>query len=62
MLLKSTRVYPIVIVMEYNLENELTNKTFVVFAGQRVIGEPVAAGLALDDLKLWDPDFITAAK
>lgn len=59
MLLKSTRVYPIVIVMEYN---GLTNKTFVVFAGQRVIGEPVAAGLALDDLKLWDPDFITAAK
>jgi len=31
-------------------------------SGQRVIGEPVASGLALDDSKLWDPDFLTAAK
>jgi len=31
-------------------------------AGQRVIGEPVAAGLALDDSGIWDPDFVTAAK
>lgn len=62
MLLKSTRGYPIEIVIECNLENGLTNKTFVVFAGQRVIGEPVASGLALDDSKLWDPDFLTAAK
>ncbi|KAB1227520.1 Dihydropyrimidinase [Morella rubra] len=31
-------------------------------AGQRVIGEPIAAGLALDDSRIWDPDFITAAK
>ncbi|KAB1227519.1 Dihydropyrimidinase [Morella rubra] len=30
--------------------------------GQRVIGEPIAAGLALDDSRIWDPDFITAAK
>ncbi|GLT54254.1 hypothetical protein SLA2020_274660 [Shorea laevis] len=30
--------------------------------GQRVIGEPVAAGLALDGSGLWDPDFVTAAK
>ncbi|XP_059429554.1 dihydropyrimidinase [Corylus avellana] len=30
--------------------------------GQRVIGEPVAAGLALDDSGIWDPDFVTAAK
>lgn len=32
------------------------------FAGQRVIGEPVASGLVLDDSKLWDPDFKTAAQ
>ncbi|KAM7523449.1 hypothetical protein LguiA_013351 [Lonicera macranthoides] len=31
-------------------------------SGQRVIGEPVVSGLALDDSALWDPDFITAAK
>ncbi|XP_056169007.1 dihydropyrimidinase-like [Syzygium oleosum] len=31
-------------------------------SGQRVIGEPVVSGLVLDDSKLWDPDFITAAK
>jgi dihydropyrimidinase len=31
-------------------------------SGQRVIGEPVASGLALDDSKLWDPDFKTAAQ
>ncbi|KAM7523447.1 hypothetical protein LguiA_013349 [Lonicera macranthoides] len=31
-------------------------------SGQRVIGEPVVSGLALDDSGLWDPDFITAAK
>ncbi|KAG2671011.1 hypothetical protein I3760_14G113200 [Carya illinoinensis] len=30
--------------------------------GQRVIGEPTAAGLALDGSGVWDPDFITAAK
>ncbi|XP_040994407.1 dihydropyrimidinase-like [Juglans microcarpa x Juglans regia] len=30
--------------------------------GQRVIGEPIAAGLALDGSGVWDPDFITAAK
>ncbi|KAG4185910.1 hypothetical protein ERO13_A08G010200v2 [Gossypium hirsutum] len=30
--------------------------------GQKVIGEPVVSGLVLDDSKLWDPDFITAAK
>lgn len=27
-----------------------------------MIGEPVASGLALDDSKLWDPDFKTAAQ
>ncbi|XP_024545302.1 dihydropyrimidinase [Selaginella moellendorffii] len=31
-------------------------------AGQRVIGEPVASGLVLDDSKLWDPDFRVAAQ
>ncbi|CAM9003909.1 unnamed protein product [Rhodiola kirilowii] len=31
-------------------------------SGQKVIGEVVASGLALDDSKVWDPDFITAAK
>ncbi|CDP20965.1 unnamed protein product [Coffea canephora] len=31
-------------------------------AGQRVVGEPVASGLVLDDSGLWDPDFYTAAK
>ncbi|XP_020518041.1 dihydropyrimidinase isoform X3 [Amborella trichopoda] len=31
-------------------------------SGQRVIGEPVVSGLVLDESKLWDPDFITAAK
>lgn len=31
-------------------------------SGQRVIGEPVVSGLALDDSNLWDPDFDTAAK
>uniref|UniRef100_A0A0D6QU38 dihydropyrimidinase n=1 Tax=Araucaria cunninghamii TaxID=56994 RepID=A0A0D6QU38_ARACU len=31
-------------------------------SGQRVIGEPVVSGLALDDSKLWDPDFTIAAK
>ncbi|KAB1227517.1 Dihydropyrimidinase [Morella rubra] len=30
--------------------------------GQRVIGEPIAAGLALDESRIWDPDFVTAAK
>ncbi|RZC77671.1 hypothetical protein C5167_001886 [Papaver somniferum] len=30
--------------------------------GQKVIGEPVTSGLVLDDSKLWDPDFTTAAK
>jgi dihydropyrimidinase len=30
-------------------------------SGQRVIGEPVVSGLALNDSKLWDPDFRTAA-
>ncbi|CAM6094923.1 unnamed protein product [Calypogeia fissa] len=30
--------------------------------GARVVGEPVASGLALDDSGLWDPDFETAAK
>lgn len=35
---------------------------FFVFTGQKVIGEPVLSGLVLDDSKLWDPDFITAAK
>ncbi|XP_058107460.1 dihydropyrimidinase-like isoform X3 [Magnolia sinica] len=31
-------------------------------SGQRVIGEPIVAGLVLDDSWLWHPDFITAAK
>lgn len=31
-------------------------------SGQRVIGEPVVSGLALDDSKLWDQDFEVAAK
>lgn len=31
-------------------------------SGQRVIGEPVLSGLALDDSWLWHPDFDTAAK
>ncbi|XP_024364641.1 dihydropyrimidinase isoform X2 [Physcomitrium patens] len=31
-------------------------------SGQRVIGEPVASGLALDDSKTWDPDFKIAAQ
>ncbi|XP_043690861.1 dihydropyrimidinase-like [Telopea speciosissima] len=31
-------------------------------AGQRVIGEPIAAGLALDESGIFDPDFTTAAK
>ncbi|XP_027088966.1 dihydropyrimidinase [Coffea arabica] len=31
-------------------------------SGQRVVGEPVASGLVLDDSGLWDPDFYTAAK
>ncbi|XP_045832777.1 dihydropyrimidinase-like [Trifolium pratense] len=31
-------------------------------SGQRVIGEPIASGLALDDSWLWHPDFVTAAK
>jgi hypothetical protein len=31
-------------------------------AGQRVIGEPILSGLALDDSWLWHPDFETAAK
>ncbi|KAK4607446.1 hypothetical protein RGQ29_001333 [Quercus rubra] len=30
--------------------------------GQRVIGEPIVSGLALDESGLWDPDFVTAAK
>ncbi|GMH45133.1 hypothetical protein BSKO_13090 [Bryopsis sp. KO-2023] len=30
--------------------------------GQRVIGEPVASGLALDETKCWDPDFKIAAQ
>ncbi|XP_050281797.1 dihydropyrimidinase-like [Quercus robur] len=30
--------------------------------GQRVIGEPVVSGLALDESGVWDPDFVTAAK
>ncbi|KAF8009282.1 hypothetical protein BT93_J0316 [Corymbia citriodora subsp. variegata] len=32
------------------------------WSGQRVIGEPLVSGLVLDDSKLWDPDFNTAAK
>ncbi|KAG4132248.1 hypothetical protein ERO13_D08G020300v2 [Gossypium hirsutum] len=31
-------------------------------AKARKTGEPVVSGLVLDDSKLWDPDFITAAK
>ncbi|XP_027331029.1 dihydropyrimidinase [Abrus precatorius] len=31
-------------------------------SGQRVIGEPVVSGLALDESWLWHPDFETAAK
>ncbi|MCI11933.1 dihydropyrimidinase, partial [Trifolium medium] len=31
-------------------------------SGQRVIGEPVVSGLALDESWLWHPDFDTAAK
>lgn len=34
----------------------------VVMTGARIVGEPVASGLALDDSGLWDPDFETAAK
>ncbi|CEL99172.1 unnamed protein product [Vitrella brassicaformis CCMP3155] len=30
-------------------------------AGYRIIGEPTAAGLTLDESKMWDPDFKTAA-
>ncbi|GMY16004.1 dihydropyrimidinase [Fagus crenata] len=30
--------------------------------GQRVIGEPIVSGLALDESGIWDPDFSTAAK
>ncbi|KAJ7963544.1 Dihydropyrimidinase, partial [Quillaja saponaria] len=30
--------------------------------GQKVVGEPVASGLVLDDSWLWNPDFKTAAK
>uniref|UniRef100_A0A2N9FXF9 dihydropyrimidinase n=1 Tax=Fagus sylvatica TaxID=28930 RepID=A0A2N9FXF9_FAGSY len=30
--------------------------------GQRVIGEPIVSGLALDESGIWDPDFGTAAK
>ncbi|GAB2287086.1 dihydropyrimidinase [Dionaea muscipula] len=30
--------------------------------GKRVIGEPVIAGLILNNSKLWDPDFRTASK
>ncbi|KAF3430945.1 hypothetical protein FNV43_RR25675 [Rhamnella rubrinervis] len=30
-------------------------------SGQKVIGEPVASGLVLNDSWLWDPDFLTAA-
>uniref|UniRef100_A0A2N9IGE0 Uncharacterized protein n=1 Tax=Fagus sylvatica TaxID=28930 RepID=A0A2N9IGE0_FAGSY len=29
---------------------------------QRVIGEPIVSGLALDESGLWDSDFSTAAK
>ncbi|KAF8395713.1 hypothetical protein HHK36_019663 [Tetracentron sinense] len=37
---------------------------FLLFqtAGQRVIGEPIVAGLVLDDSGIWDPDFSIAAK
>ncbi|XP_052185521.1 dihydropyrimidinase isoform X2 [Diospyros lotus] len=31
-------------------------------SGQRVTGEAVVSGLVLDDSRLWDPDFTTAAK
>ncbi|CAL5190446.1 unnamed protein product [Lathyrus oleraceus] len=31
-------------------------------SGQRVIGEPIVSGLALDGSWLWHPDFVTAAK
>lgn len=31
-------------------------------SGQRVIGEPIVSGLALDESWLWHPDFETAAK
>ncbi|OWM69131.1 dihydropyrimidinase-like [Punica granatum] len=31
-------------------------------SGQKVIGEPIVAGLVLDDSGPWDPDFVTAAK
>ena len=30
--------------------------------GQRVIGEPVASGLSVDERKMWDPDFKIAAQ
>lgn len=30
--------------------------------GQRVIGEPVASGLALDESKLWDSNWTMAAQ
>ncbi len=31
-------------------------------AGQRVIGEPVASGLALNESWMWHPDFDVAAR
>jgi len=31
-------------------------------AGQRVIGEPVVSGLAVDESRMWDPDFKIAAQ
>lgn len=43
----------------YGLKKSITH---FQFAGQRVIGEPIAAGLALDESRIWDPDFVTAAK
>ena len=30
--------------------------------GQRVIGEPVASGLSVDERRMWDPDFKIAAQ
>jgi len=33
-----------------------------VISGQRVIGEPIVAGLVLNDSLLWHPDFAIASK
>jgi len=49
----------IVHVMSIDAMDEIANARK---SGQRVIGEPVASGLVLDDSGLWDPEFKTASK